>query len=153
MRQACGTYVLILKLSKGQRIQIGRLRRVRFQPGFYAYVGSALGHGGLRARVGRHMSSPKRSHWHIDFLRPRTRLVEVWYSYGRRRREHDWARCLSRMQGSSTPVAGFGSSDCDCFSHLIRFDDRPSRRSFYRMVRALEGHRPMLLSEDGGSRA
>jgi Uri superfamily endonuclease len=138
---------LVLELRKGARIQIGRLRRVRFPPGFYFYVGSALGPGGIRARVARHLSLSKKPHWHIDFLRPHATIVEVWFSPGRRRREHDWARRLAHMKGSSIRVARFGASDCDCPSHLIRFDRRLSYRRFERLVRELDSTHPRLRHE------
>ena len=50
-----GTYALILRASTAQTIQIGRLGDLVMQPGYYIYVGSAFGPGGLAARVGRHL--------------------------------------------------------------------------------------------------
>jgi Uri superfamily endonuclease len=47
-----GTYALLLPSAKDVVIQVGRLGALRLQPGYYAYVGSALGSGGvLVARV------------------------------------------------------------------------------------------------------
>ena len=53
-------------------------------------------------------------------------LVAVWYRCGRIRREHAWARFLKSMPDSSVPLAGFGSSDCKCFSHLFHFPTLPT---------------------------
>jgi Uri superfamily endonuclease len=49
-----GTYALLLKLDKQERITVGRLGTFGFPAGYYLYVGSALGPGGLRARLARH---------------------------------------------------------------------------------------------------
>ena len=51
-----------------KRIDIGSLGRFDILPGFYAYVGSAFGAGGLRARIGHHLESTAWPHWHIDYL-------------------------------------------------------------------------------------
>ena len=60
-----GIYVLLIELTRCRRIRIGHLGVTEFQPGFYAYVGSAM--GGLTARVARHLRPlcRKRPHWHI----------------------------------------------------------------------------------------
>ncbi len=100
------------------------------RPGYYAYVGSALGGGGLRARVGRHLAGAGRTHWHIDHLRAHTDPVETWLRSGERRLEHSWAQAIRKMPAASVPMPGFGSSDCDCESHLFFFRQRPSRRWF-----------------------
>jgi Uri superfamily endonuclease len=47
-----GTYALLLLSATDQLICVGRLGNLRLQPGYYVYVGSALGWGGvLVARV------------------------------------------------------------------------------------------------------
>jgi Uri superfamily endonuclease len=61
--------------------QVGIMRCLEFAPGFYAYTGSAFGPGGLRARIGRHLSSTPVIHWHIDYLQQKTAVVEVWFTY------------------------------------------------------------------------
>ena len=50
-----GSYALHLRLARSRVLQIGRLGRFTFPAGEYIYVGSALGAGGLRSRVGRHL--------------------------------------------------------------------------------------------------
>ena len=42
-----GTYALVLRFSSGLEIVVGRLGVLAVQPGFYVYVGSALGPGRL----------------------------------------------------------------------------------------------------------
>ena len=71
-----GYYLLILELKRGQRIRVGALGVVAFEPGYYTYAGSAR--GGLEARVARHLRvRGKKKHWHIDYLRQRARVVET----------------------------------------------------------------------------
>ncbi|MFQ5740154.1 MAG: DUF123 domain-containing protein [Acidobacteriota bacterium] len=125
-----GTYALMLRASSEQMIQIGRLGRLHLRPGFYLYVGSALGPGGLAARLGRHCRSCHSPHWHIDYLKPSLALQEIWYTRDPERREHQWANLFGDMAGASVPLPRFGASDCCCDSHLFFFSDRPSIRQF-----------------------
>jgi Uri superfamily endonuclease len=127
-----GTYALVLSCESNARIQIGRLGKMQLQPGYYVYVGSALGLGGLRARITHHQKTPPRPHWHIDYLRAHTQIHCIWFSYGERRREHQWARAVQTMSDAKGPLLGFGASDCDCRSHLYFFKHWPSRISFQR---------------------
>ena len=129
-----GTYVLILRLPRLATIAVGRLGRFQFPPGWYAYVGSARGPGGLAARVARHLRSPKPLHWHVDYLRAAARPEQVWYAAGIRRRECAWAAALSDLPGASIPVPRFGASDCRCPGHLIHFVAHPEPADFARAV-------------------
>lgn len=50
-----GTYALVLASRGEKRIRIGGIGTLRLRTGFYVYVGSALGPGGLaRAREASH---------------------------------------------------------------------------------------------------
>ncbi len=120
-----GTYVLFLHLARDVTLTVGRLGRFRFPAGFYGYVGSARGSGGIASRVARHLRHPKPAHWHIDALRAVARPVRVWWAEGTERRECAWAAALAGLEGGSVPVRGFGSSDCRCRSHLIHFSSLP----------------------------
>ena len=124
-------------------VRIGRLGELRLQSGFYVYVGSALGPGGVRARLAHHLEPSRRPHWHIDYLRRHTALEEVWYCYDRTPWEHEWARHIGTAPGASMPLAGFGSSDCGCESHLYFFESRPPRDGF---VRSFAGVLPQASS-------
>ena len=128
MKPEGGTYALILFCPRDKLIHIGKLGALELRRGFYVYVGSALGPGGVRARVAHHAQLSPRPHWHIDYLRPHLLLDRVGYSYGRIRREHRWARFIRALTGASVPLAGFGSSDCRCEAHLFYFATRPSLR-------------------------
>lgn len=127
-----GTYALLLRADKGCIVQIGRLGRLLVEPGFYVYVGSARGPGGLAARVGRHLRQSPRRRWHIDYLRRHARPFEVWWTCDGDRRECSWGRVMARLPGARTPQAGFGASDCRCLSHLTWFVDAPCFDAFRR---------------------
>jgi Uri superfamily endonuclease len=131
-----GTYILILEAPARRRIPVGALGMLVLEPGFYAYVGSALGSGGLRGRLAHHRGRARSPHWHIDYVRRHTALREIWFSAGALRREHGWAAALARSDGSIIPQAGFGASDCGCRSHLFRFSQRPRLSAFRRQLEA-----------------
>lgn len=143
-----GTYALILSCTTERRVPVGRFGQLHIEPGFYVYVGSAFGPGGVRARLWHHHSSPARPHWHIDSLRGTMRLIEVWYTYDPRRREHQWATVLEGLRGASVPMQRFGASDCACVSHLYFFATRPLCHTFRRKVHAsLDTHQPIYLTD------
>jgi Uri superfamily endonuclease len=139
-----GTYALILHCPMAALLQIGRVGVMRLNPGYYVYLGSALGPGGIRARVAHHQNRSRRPHWHIDYLRLRTSLHSVWFSYDLLRREHEWAHAVETMRGSESSIPGFGASDCHCKSHLYFFRSRPQFGAFRRNVNAVEKRHPPL---------
>lgn len=94
--------------------------------GFYLYVGSAFGPGGLRARVGRHLGGQGALRWHIDYLRRVTQPVEAWFCVGSPSCEHAWALALAAAAPYSMALARFGASDCRCPSHLFFMAQPPS---------------------------
>jgi Uri superfamily endonuclease len=131
MGSAPGTYALILQCKITDKIQIGRWKAIDIEPGYYVYVGSAFGPGGIKARVSRHCKKTKPKRWHIDYLREYVDLIEVWCSHAPERLEHQWAQIFQGMKGM-TPVKGFGCSDCKCYSHLFWSEKAPDVDSFSR---------------------
>lgn len=123
-----GTYLLILRLDEAlSGLQIGRLGCFAFASGFYLYVGSAYGGGGLPARLNYHRQRIKvHPHWHVDYLRPHTALVEIWSASCTPRMECVWARALLHMPGLSVPVRHFGASDSNCPSHMLYGSRKPA---------------------------
>lgn len=115
-------------------LEAGRLGRIRFDPGCYAYVGSAFGPGGLEARISRHLRNDKRRHWHIDYLLEWTDVVRIWTNTGNQRLECALARLLATFRGARD-VTGFGASDCNCVSHLVALPRVPSRDYIRRQLR------------------
>lgn len=130
-----GTYALILKLSRARTVSIGRLNRIGFPAGFFIYIGSAFGPGGLSARLGRHIARHKRSHWHIDYLRRFAELMEIWYTLHPEKEECLWAEAIRQTRRARIPCPGFGASDCGCKTHLFHFQRKPGIRTFRRKVK------------------
>ncbi|MEJ2631859.1 MAG: GIY-YIG nuclease family protein [Acidihalobacter sp.] len=148
-----GTYVLLCEAVGQARIQIGRLGTLTLCPGWYAYVGSAFGPGGLNARVGRHLRRDKPLRWHFDYLRPYVALRAAWYMAGQARCESHWATKLARLPGAAAPLSGFGASDHPGASHLFAFAHRPTLLDFSAGLAA--GNEPCgevreLLLQDSG---
>lgn len=129
-----GTYALIMTCGSNRQLDVGKLGQLRIQPGFYVYVGSAFGPGGLKARIAHHTRVAVRPHWHIDYLRSILHLKAVWYTVDAEPYEHRWAEILGGLKGATLPLAGFGASDCSCTSHLFAFKVQPSIRSFRRKL-------------------
>jgi len=113
-----GIYCLIFRTS-GCPVRIGALGVLSFRAGWYIYVGSALGSGGLK-RLGRHISlaqlHDKQPKWHVDYLITSScfSLVYAVYAVTGDRLE---CRLARELNGSSIPK--FGCSDCSCSSHLL----------------------------------
>jgi len=112
-----GAYLLLLNLSTSLETQIGRWRQVAFDPGLYCYAGSALGPGGLAARLRRYASGAGRPHWHIDYLLPHAELLGALAREDPQRLECAWAAWVSSR--AQATIRGFGSSDCACSGHLF----------------------------------
>jgi Uri superfamily endonuclease len=122
---AKGTYLLLAQLNREVEIRVGKLGTFRFAAGWYAYAGSALGPGGVQARLARHARADKRLHWHVDYLLQRAALEATWHVAHPQRLECAWARAAQALADAQTPVPGFGASDCRCASHLAFLPARP----------------------------
>jgi Uri superfamily endonuclease len=118
-----GSYILLLYLEAPTTICAGRLGALPLPAGWYAYTGSALGPGGLRARVGRHLRADKKRHWHIDALTAAAPVMAVWAVPSPQRLECLWAEALRTLPGVTIPAVGFGASDCGCPAHLLHIID------------------------------
>lgn len=125
-----GTYLLILYLAAPcHHLRIGQLGYYDFAAGYYLYVGSAFGIGGLPVRLAYHRQPHKvRPHWHIDYLRPHADLQAIWSVACPQRLEPTWCHALMEVQGVEIPIRGFGSSDTRLPSHLFYMVRLPSIR-------------------------
>jgi len=140
-----GSYLLLFHCPQAVAVTAGKLGELTLQPGYYLYCGSAFGPGGVKARTDHHRRISQRPHWHIDYLRPHLQLLEIWYTLDAQPREHDWSAQLSELRGTSLPFPGFGSSDCQCPSHLVRLGYKPSFTAFRKRMRERHsGHAPFL---------
>lgn len=146
MKSEKGTYAVIFQcLYRGSQ-RVGQWGWISLRKGYYVYIGSAFGPGGVKARVSRHYRTPIRPHWHIDYLRRFMHPVAVWYTYDPRRLEHQWAKVFLKMDYMSS-FRGFGCSDCDCYSHLFFTLEKPEPAVF---SNALTGNIEVESLNNGG---
>ena len=117
-----------------QSLPVGRLGVLAFEPGCYAYVGSAM--GGLKRRLTRYLKQIERPHWHVDALCSAFRLTAIWVFPSADRQECRIARLLMREPGL-TPVPHFGCTDCRCFSHLFYMSEKEKAPLFEKLKGAL----------------
>lgn len=136
MNAAPGTYILVLQCNRDTRIRAGRLGSLEVVSGYYLYVGSAFGPGGLAARIKHHRKLSERPHWHVDYLRRACELVDV-RSVTSEKREHAWAQQLANMESLRSPFAGFGSSDCGCYTHLFYSERKPGTKLWRELFRGM----------------
>ena len=131
-----GTYILIARVAQVRHWEIGSLGKFDLIPGFYAYVGSAFGAGGLRARLGHHLAATAEPHWHIDYLLQVASPVEVWHTTAGRKLEQHWAEFLEAAPRFRVPIPRFGASDYHRSrrSHLFYSKRRPSFRWFQQQM-------------------
>lgn len=125
-----GTYILLLHLPEDTTIQVGRLGTVDFPAGWYTYVGSAFGPGGLVGRIKHHLRPLEKFHWHIDYLRHAAEVREIWLSPDTERREQVWVDLMLEIPGATVLVDGFGASDSLQETHLLYFELKPSLEDF-----------------------
>lgn len=135
-----GSYILLLYSRKEQVVTVGRLGQLKTRSGYYLYVGSAFGPGGIKARLGHHSRVVAKFHWHIDYLRQHLALIECWYTDYPQRLERDWCEALSDHPDVSIPFKGFGASDDPGHAHLFYSAVRPELLHF----------KPALVSSEEG---
>ncbi|HEQ99847.1 MAG TPA: GIY-YIG nuclease family protein [candidate division Zixibacteria bacterium] len=112
-----GIYQLLIELPEAETIAVGSLGEIFFAEGLYIYTGSA--EKNLRERIARHFRKEKAFHWHIDYL---LKYGEIT-AYSLQPYEPG-LECSTNLDSLSSyrdakSISGFGSSDCDCDSHLI----------------------------------
>jgi len=136
-----GVYLLLLELKTDKRISVGRLGEILFKKGFYVYIGSAIRN--LYKRLDRHKRREKRFRWHIDYLRKYADHLRVIPILTPEKIECELAQNLKPLTQFLIPH--FGSSDCNCESHLFYYEKNPLNLkdfinliNFYRLEKPLE---------------
>jgi Uri superfamily endonuclease len=130
-----GSYVLLINLLSAQTISVGSLEQIYCNAGQYAYVGSAM--RGFKSRLPHHFKVNKKSHWHIDHLLQKAQISSVITSESGERNECNIAKTF---MNKFPCIAGFGSSDCKCKSHLFFLDNKSRiKLDIVKIVRSL-GH-------------
>ncbi len=119
-----GIYCLIFK-TPGCTLRIGALGTRPFPAGWYIYVGSAQGSGGLQ-RLERHISlarlHDKQPKWHVDYLL-NSSFFSLTYAIYAITMDHVECHIARELNGNS--IQKFGSSDCSCTSHLLYREEDP----------------------------
>ena len=121
LRRAPGVYSLLLRVPRSAVVSVGRLGEITFARGWYLYTGSAM--AGLGPRIARHLEREKPLRWHIDCLRQVAEPRWVHVIMTTDRIECECSRAALACPGAVIAAPGFGSSDCGCPSHLVRFAD------------------------------
>jgi sugar fermentation stimulation protein A len=118
-----GSYFLVILLKRQCTLTAASLGSIQLEPGWYVYVGSGM--QALSARIARHHRRRKKLHWHIDYLLDcaESRDITSLPIRCRHRLECSLAQAVAGLAVDA--ISGFGSSDCNCFSHLFRFDSPP----------------------------
>lgn len=129
-----GTYIVVLKSEQAKTIQIGKLAQLNIQKGYYVYIGSAMGPGGVTARLKHHRKVSTRPHWHLDYLRAETAFYNAYALHSPERKECGWAAVMAKTEAVSEPMKGFGSSDCKCNTHLFYFSSSVKMASAIRQI-------------------
>ena len=114
-----GVYLVFFEMTESEEIQVGALGEMRFEPGLYVYVGSAM--NSLESRVQRHVSGSKdNTYWHIDYFS----AVADPIGFAAFAVSSGWECILSETANEQcTGIDGFGASDCACNAHLYRIDN------------------------------
>lgn len=112
-----GIYILVIEVKKDLKKSVGKLGDIFFSSGYYVYIGSAQNN--LEKRIKRHISKRKKLWWHIDYLLEEKDVVikEVLFKM----LDKSW-ECKIAKSIRGIPIDKFGSSDCNCESHLYRVD-------------------------------
>jgi sugar fermentation stimulation protein A len=122
-----GSYIVILKLKRDRRLSIGGLGNVKFRKGYYCYIGSARAN--LTKRLERHQRLRKSLFWHVDYLRAETEMHAAIPIRSSDDLECEIAEAMGRIAGWTVP--GFGSSDCECGTHLFGMEEDPVRNKAF----------------------
>lgn len=129
MERSPGTYTIVIQNDAHEKIQVGQWGPLDLISGYYLYVGSALGPGGVAARVARHCRRSKPFRWHIDYITAVAAPIAAWYYHSSAKLEHRWAAKLQRSAQLSH-IERFGSSDCRCATHLFYTHKKPGPTLF-----------------------
>lgn len=140
-----GTYALLFKCTRPFQALAGKLGLINVSAGYWIYVGSAFGPGGLRSRLAHHLKLSQCPHWHLDYIKSALQPMAVWATTDRVKREHTWAAVFCGLKGASRPIAGFGATDCSCRSHLSHHPQQPGFFSFRKTLRRqIPDHGPLF---------
>jgi len=118
-----GTYLLYLRISEPITIRIPK-QEITIDKGYYLYVGSAFGAGGLTSRIHRHLRRKKKNHWHIDQITMSKHCsMHGIAAFLNEKIECQIAQKLTVFDKIYC-INNVGNSDCknNCLSHLFKIE-------------------------------
>ena len=118
-----GTYLLYMRIIKPIKVIIPN-KEITIDEGYYIYVGSAFGPGGLSSRIHRHLRISKKNHWHIDQLTTSQHCsILSIAAFLDERSECQIAQKLTDFENIST-IGDIGNSDCrnSCSTHFFKVE-------------------------------
>jgi len=126
------TYILLINISEDLKIRIGRLGEVFFKEGDYIYIGSAK--GCLERRLQRHLRKEKRIFWHIDYLleNQKVKILQIWTMD--KKEECQTVEVFYQDPTTKIIKKGFGSSDCQCLTHLFFIGDKKKTKKILKEI-------------------
>ena len=127
-----GVYLLLICVKKQISAKISKVGKIKFKKGKYVYIGSAQ--NGIEQRVKRHLRKRKKKFWHIDYLlaNKNVEIEKVFYRLAGKKEE---CRLAKRMlKTKSFPVMNFGSSDCNCKTHLFFVENFQNKYNMKELV-------------------
>jgi Uri superfamily endonuclease len=126
-----GTYVVVLRAGEPAVVRLGALGTFRMPAGYWLYVGSAFGSGGVARRTNRHLGGTGHLLWNVDHLRGFANPTELWWTHHPIKVECRWAMALASRPECCVPAPRAGARDCKrCPAHLYRTENRPSAQTF-----------------------
>jgi len=117
-----GSYILCIQLKKPIKKRIGSLGYLKFEKGYYCYVGSAMGNSmTLENRVFRHLRKKKKKKWHIDYFldSKHAKIFKVLFLPSQKKLEEKISSLLEKE--ADLTIKNFGSSDCKTKGNLHYF--------------------------------
>ena len=141
-----GTYAALFALPRPTYFsaigRAGRFLTVTSESGYFVYVGSAFGSGGVLAHIQNHARHATNILWHLDSVRAAMALAKIWFTFDSTKRECAWSNLLHNVLGGSVPVPGFGAAECDrCPAPFYHFVERPSFATFCKAAKqGIEQH-------------
>lgn len=116
-----GVYLMVMHLDHELELEVGSKGMMQFRSGYYIYVGSAKAN--LTKRIERHKRKRKKMHWHLDYFRSHCDIVAGLPIRTSRHVECALADAIRNVAEWDVPQ--FGSSDCECTSHLFGMTENP----------------------------
>jgi sugar fermentation stimulation protein A len=119
-----GSYLLLFENDSRFIDDIGSIKKLTLERGYYIYAGSGMNN--LFKRIAYHKKKAKKKFWHIDYVKNRFKLLADIPVVTGRDMECTLAHRMLLIGGNG--IEGFGASDCTCRSHLFHFDENPLYR-------------------------